>query len=200
MKIVADQLLTSSEVGQLLQVNPSSVKKWVDDGRLAAFRTPGGHRRIRAADLVQFLDVHRMPIPRDLESTARRRILIVDDDPSQLKAFTRAFKRYAERIETVTAANGIDALVLVGSFRPHFVLLDVLMPGIDGLEVCRRLKMNRETNSIGVVIVTGHVTPALKRKALEAGALRVLEKPIDVGSVVDLLVPSSGTGPIARAE
>jgi excisionase family DNA binding protein len=200
VKIVADQLLTSSEVGELLQVNPSSVKKWVDDGRLPAFRTPGGHRRIRAADLVQFLDVHRMPIPRDLEPTARRRILIVDDDAAQLKAFTRAFKRHADRLETVTAANGIDALVLVGSFRPHFVLLDVLMPGIDGLEVCRRLKMNRETSSIGVVIVTGHVTPALKRKALEAGALRVLEKPVDVESVVDLLVPSSGVAAIARAE
>jgi excisionase family DNA binding protein len=200
VKIVADQLLTSSEVGELLQVNPSSVKKWVDDGRLLAFRTPGGHRRIRAADLVQFLDVHRMPIPRDLEPTARRRLLIVDDDAAQLKAFTRAFKRYGDRVETVTATNGIDALVLVGSFRPHFVLLDVLMPGIDGLEVCRRLKVNRETAGIGVVVITGHVTPALKRKALEAGALRVFEKPIDVESVVDLLVPSSSAGPMARAE
>ena len=71
MKIVSDQLLTSSEVGDLLQVNPSSVKKWVDDGLLVAFRTPGGHRRIRAADLVSFLVRHEMPIPTDLQDAAQ---------------------------------------------------------------------------------------------------------------------------------
>jgi excisionase family DNA binding protein len=65
-KIHADRLLTSHEVGDLLQVNPSSVKKWVNEGRIAAFRTPGGHRRIRVADLVEFLNRHAMPIPRPL--------------------------------------------------------------------------------------------------------------------------------------
>ena len=60
----SERLLTSHEVGALLQVNPSSVKKWVNEGRIAAFRTPGGHRRIRVADLVDFLHRHAMPIPR----------------------------------------------------------------------------------------------------------------------------------------
>src|SRR5262249_26485952 len=119
----------------------------------------------------------------------RRRMLIVDDDVSQLKALGRAFKRYADRIEVVTTANGIDALVLVGSYRPHFVVLDVVMPGIDGLEVCRRLKKNKETHRISVVIMSGHVTPALRRKAVEAGALGCLDKPISAEAVMDLLAP-----------
>ncbi len=59
--IAPDQLLTSTQVGNLLQVNPSSVKKWVNDGHIIAFRTPGGHRRIRASDLVMFLDHHKRP-------------------------------------------------------------------------------------------------------------------------------------------
>jgi excisionase family DNA binding protein len=199
VKIGSEQFLTSSEVGDLLQVNASSVKKWVDDGLLVAFRTPGGHRRIRAADLVQFLDAHKMPIPRHLRDSARRRLLIVDDDLAQLKALARAFKREGERIEVVTTGNGIDALVLVGSFQPHFVLLDVYMPDVDGLEVCKRLKKNPKTQSINVIVVTGHINASIKRKALEAGALDCVAKPIDIDALVNLILSPDRAEP-ARAE
>jgi excisionase family DNA binding protein len=181
-------LLTSTEVGDLLQVNPSSVKKWIDAGLIVAFRTPGGHRRIRAGDLVDFLDAHKMPIPRHLRDSARRRLLVVDDDVTQLKAISRALKRYADRIEVVTASNGIDALVLVGSFRPHYVLLDNFMPDLDGVEVCRRLKKNPDTSGIRVIVVSGHLTNAVKRKALEAGALVCLDKPIEIDALAELVL------------
>ena len=199
MKIVSDQLLTSSEVGELLQVNPSSVKKWVDDGLLLAFRTPGGHRRIRAADLVTFLVRHDMPIPTDLQDAAKKRLLIVDDEVDQLKALSRSFKRFADRVEVTTTSNGIDALVLVGSFHPHAVLLDVYMPGIDGLEVCRRLKKSPATKDVAVYVVSGAFTSALEQKALEAGAVKCLPKPIDARLVLSLLYPSRGGEFEARA-
>lgn len=199
MKIVSDQLLTSSEVGELLQVNPSSVKKWVDDGLLLAFRTPGGHRRIRAADLVSFLVRHEMPIPVDLQDAAKKRLLIVDDEVDQLKALSRSFKRFADRVEVTTTSNGIDALVLVGSFHPHAVLLDVYMPGIDGLEVCRRLKKNPATKDVQVYVVSGAFTSALEQKALEAGAVKCLPKPIDARAVLSLMYPARGGELEARA-
>ena len=199
MKIVSDQLLTSSEVGELLQVNPSSVKKWVDDGLLLAFRTPGGHRRIRAADLVSFLVRHEMPIPVDLQDAAKKRLLIVDDETDQLKALSRSFKRFADRLEVTTTSNGIDALVLVGSFHPHAVLLDVYMPGIDGLEVCRRLKKNPATKDVQVYVVSGAFTSALEQKALEAGAVKCLPKPIDARQVLSLMYPARGGELEARA-
>jgi excisionase family DNA binding protein len=199
VKIVSDQLLTSSEVGELLQVNPSSVKKWVDDGLLLAFRTPGGHRRIRAADLVSFLVRHEMPIPIDLQDAAKKRLLIVDDETDQLKALARSFKRFADRVEVTTTSNGIDALVLVGSFHPHAVLLDVYMPGIDGLEVCRRLKKNPATKDVQVYVVSGAFTSALEQKALEAGAVKCLPKPIDAKQVLSLMYPARGGELEARA-
>jgi len=199
VKIVSDQLLTSSEVGELLQVNPSSVKKWVDDGLLLAFRTPGGHRRIRAADLVSFLVRHEMPIPIDLQDAAKKRLLIVDDETDQLKALSRSFKRFADRVEVTTTSNGIDALVLVGSFHPHAVLLDVYMPGIDGLEVCRRLKKNPATKDVQVYVVSGAFTSALEQKALEAGAVKCLPKPIDAKQVLSLMYPARGGELEARA-
>lgn len=192
VKLGSDNLLTSSEVGHLLQVNPSSVKKWVDDGLLVAFRTPGGHRRIRATDLVEFLVRHKMPIPTELSDAGRKRVLLVDDNAVQLSALSRSLKRHADRLEVVTVNNGIDALVLVGSFHPHFIVIDIFMPEIDGLEVCRRLKKRNETRDVQVVVVSGGLTPAIEKKALEAGAVRCLPKPIDVQSLLGcILAPTT---------
>jgi excisionase family DNA binding protein len=183
---VDSDLFTSSEVGELLQMNPSSIKRWIDEGRLTAFRTPGGHRRIRAADLIAFLEAHDIPIPSRLQAAVRRRVLIVDDEVNHLKSMQRVLKKWRQ-LEVVTCENGIDALVLVGSFRPHLILLDLFMPEIDGLDVCRRLKANPETRDIRVIVVTGHKTAQLVRKALEAGAACTIEKPIAVPELLDVL-------------
>jgi len=191
--ISPDQLLTSTQVGNLLQVNPSSVKKWVNDGHIVAFRTPGGHRRIRAADLVVFLDHHKIPVPRLLSNAARRRVIAVDDDTIQLKALGRAFKKYADKVDLTMVENGIDALVEIGASRPHALLIDVYMPGIDGIEVCRRLKSNPATKDIAVIITSGRMTSELEQSARAAGARRALRKPVDVTTVLEelgLSVPS----------
>lgn len=179
-KIDADRLLTSHEVGDLLQVNPSSVKKWVNDGRIAAFRTPGGHRRIRVADLVDFLTRHDMPIPRSLAEASRRRMLVVDDDAMSLRALARRLKPYLSRVQVELTQNGIDALVMVGSFKPHLIVLDVFMPELDGVEVCRRLKLKPETRDIGVIVTSAHLTKAIEDNAQAAGALTCVPKPIEL--------------------
>lgn len=181
----ADSLLTSHEAGLLLQVNPSSINNWVRAGRITAFRTPGGHLRIRAADLVQFLARYNMPIPRNLSGASKRRLLIVDDDQRHLNSLRRVFKPHAARVEVALVSNGIDALVQVGLFRPHAIILDVFMPDIDGLEVCRRLKASPETKHMQIIVSSGHLTPELEKKALKAGALRCINKPIKVETVLE---------------
>jgi excisionase family DNA binding protein len=186
-EVEPETLLTSHEVGDLIQVNPTSVNKWVADGLIPAFRTPGGHRRIRAVDLVTFLDAHKMPIPRDIEGIAKRRALIVDDDSKLLKAFERSLKKYAQRISVQTTTNGIDALVAVGAFKPHLIVLDVFMPEIDGLEVCRRLKANPETANITVLMTSAQLKADLEKKAKDVGATRYVQKPIDTSLILDLL-------------
>jgi len=188
------RLLTSSEVGALLQVNASSVKNWVDEGRLTAFRTPGGHRRVRASDLVRFLETHGMPIPRSLEGVSRRRLLVVDDDTGHLRAVARLFRKHEARIQLELASNAIDALVMVGSFKPHLVVLDVVMPGVDGLEVCRRLKAHPETRQVGVVIMSGQLTADVEKKARQAGARSCMRRPLDVDVILDELGVSNQPG------
>jgi excisionase family DNA binding protein len=194
--INTDSLLTSTQVGDLLQVNPSSVKKWVNDGHIVAFRTPGGHRRIRALDLVTFLDQHKIPVPRQLTNAGRRRIVAVDDDVTQLRALGRSFKRWADKLDVVLVDNGVDALVEVGATRPHGLLIDVYLPGIDGIEVCRRLKSNATTKDLTIIVTSGRLTTELEASAKAAGARRVLRKPVDVTAVVEEL--GLGTSPPSR--
>lgn len=184
-KLHAEGLLTSHEVGDLLQVNPSSVKKWVNEGRIAAHRTPGGHRRIRVSDLMQFLERQAMPIPRELSGCARRRLLIVDDDLVHLRALERRMKPFAGRVDVQVTDSGIEALVMVGDFKPQLVVLDVFMPELDGLEVCRRLKRRPATADIDVIVTSAHLTSAVEETALAAGATKVVPKPLDLQVLVN---------------
>lgn len=189
-EIDAERLLTSHEVGALLQVNPSSVNKWVKEGRITAFRTPGGHRRIRARDLVEFLDGHQMPVPARLQSASRRRVIVVDADATALKSLERALRPHSERVQLLAAASGIDALVQVGLFRPHLIVLDGSMDELDAIEVCRRIKATPETRAITVLLASANPTAALENKASQAGVTRVLKKPIDLALLfTDLGIP-----------
>ena len=183
-RIKSDTLLTSHQVSELLQVSPTSINNWIRDGRIAAFRTPGGHRRIKACDLVAFLVDQKIPIPEQLTDAAHKRLLLVEDDPHLLKAFGRFFKKYSEQLTVLLVENGIDALVQIGSFQPHLAVLDVMMPGIDGIEVCERLKASDDTKDIGIIFFSGQMTDELRERALRAGAQRCMSKPLDIDSIL----------------
>lgn len=105
------------------------------------------------------------------------RVLIVDDILANVRLLEA--KLAAEYFEVVTAMNGADALEAVNRTRPDIVLLDVMMPGIDGIEVCRRIKQNPATQHIPVVMVTALDQPEDRVRGLEAGADDFLTKPVN---------------------
>jgi len=98
-----DQLFTTHDISRLLQVDPSTVSKWIDKGILMAFRTPGGHRRVRSSDLRTFLIAHQMPVPEELGSGVIR-LLVVDDEKPVLE------KRTAGRPKTKYKPPSLDDL------------------------------------------------------------------------------------------
>ena len=186
-ELTNESLLSSYEASAFLQADPSSVNKWLKEKKLPAFRTPGGHHRIRVGDLVRFMQHQGMPLPVALGRAARRRLLVVDDDQQELNTIKRLFKPYANRLELRAVDRGIDALVQLGIFVPHVVLLDVVMPGLDGIEVCRRLRVMDETQNIKVIIMSAHLTEEIEEQAMKAGAIQCLHKPLDVARVLAAL-------------
>ncbi|GEN05367.1 hypothetical protein MFU01_04040 [Myxococcus fulvus] len=188
---MTDQLYTTHDISRLLQVDPSTVSKWIDRGILMAFRTPGGHRRVRSADLRTFLIAHQMPVPEELGSGTVR-LLVVDDERAVLDAVKRAFKPFSAQVELQTTTSGVEALLLVSEQKPHGMIIDLNMPDIDGLEVCRRIRARKQMEGVRLITMTPMHTADVVEQSKQAGALACLAKPLDVQQVLELFrVPIS---------
>lgn len=191
-----DTLLTSHEVGVLLQLNASTVVKWVNDGILPAYRTAGGHRRIRSADLLTFLKEQGMFIPKQLRGAGPRKVFMVDDDKAYLQSFARGMRNHKDKVDLTVIDNGIEALLRVGSERPDSLVLDINMPNLDGIEVLKRLKENETTKTIEVIVLSGSVNDELEKKLIALGARAVLKKPVAPAELADMV--TTDKNPFAR--
>ena len=173
-------VFTTFEAAKLCHVSPLSIINWVNADRLPAFRTPGGHRRIRREDLVRFMRDTGMPVPEELrEGSGRPRVLVVDDEASIRDVLSENLTGRSPSYEVMTAADGFEAGRLVATFRPDVVLLDLRMPGVDGFQVCKTIKADPETSSTVVIAMTAYYTPETEARILECGALRCVVKPIE---------------------
>lgn len=169
------ELLSAGEVAAHCRVSYEAVKHWVQTGKLKAFTTPGGHRRVRVEDFQEFLHKYRIPQLEE-HAPAKRRVLIVDDDPAIVQLLTRFFGKMGD-YELATAEDGFDAGLQLAAFRPELVVLDLVMPHLDGFVVCRKIKSSPRTKDIRVLVITGEATEKNIQKALECGADGWLAKP-----------------------
>ena len=171
--------LTLGQAAKYLGVAQSTIRKWSDVGRLPAFYTPGGHRRYRRADLDEFLD--RSAQPGRAES--RPSILIVDDD-ERLREFVRVnleMEGYLVR-EAGSADEGLTALE---EEPPDLILLDVMMPQVDGWEMLRRMQERHGVGTIPVVMFSGKVDDQTLAEAESRGAQAFIGKPFNPQELVE---------------
>jgi excisionase family DNA binding protein len=173
-------VFTTFEAAKLCHVSPLSIINWVNAGRLPAFRTPGGHRRIRREDLVRFMKENGIPVPDSLrEGSGRPKVLVVDDDSGIREVVAEHMSSRPEPYEVMTAADGFEAGRLVATFRPDVVLLDLRMPGMDGFQVSRAIKADPNSAGTIVIAMTGYFTPETEARILECGAVRCFAKPVE---------------------
>lgn len=177
-------LLTPQQVAELLMVSPVTVRQWAQKGDLKALVTPGGHRRFRLCDVETFGHQRGMSIRFGQEV---RRVLIVDDDPQLNGYLVELLGSLAEPVETEVATDGFDAGRKVLMFRPEVVLLDLMMPGLDGFEVCRRLKEDPSTSAVRIIAMTGYPSPGNIERIRAAGAEACLAKPISIQVLLDAI-------------
>lgn len=176
---------TPTEVAQLFMVSPVTVRQWAQKGLLRAALTAGGHRRFLRQELVRF--AHERGLTLNWPTHGKTRLLIVDDD-ALLAAFLYEFLDGRPGIEAVeVAANGFEAGRKIHSFRPNLVLLDLMMPGVDGFAVCHNLKKDPSTHAIRVLAMTGYPSADNLERILGAGAEVCLQKPINTDQLLELL-------------
>src|SRR5436309_7231009 len=158
--------LTTGEVARRCQVSVGTVKNWIEAGQLEAFRTPGGHFRIKSSALRQFQSAFGFPADPD----DRPRILVVDDQREFVDLAIDSLKVLLPDARLEGAGGGYEALLRIGSLQPHVLLLDLRMPGLDGFEVCRRVKEAPASKGTRIVAMTGFVDDQAEQLALTCGA------------------------------
>ena len=169
-------ILTIPEAARHCAVDRVTMWRWVKSGLLRASVTPGGHHRIVKDDMESFL-MEKGMYPLSTKSFPGNRVLIVDDDPMIRKTLgeTLAFYKY----KTETAGDGFEAGVKVVQFKPDLLILDLIMPRMDGFETCRYLKKDPTTSGIKILVLTGFDTGKHREQIMAAGADDFLAKPVE---------------------
>lgn len=174
---MAKAFYTTAEIARMFNVYTTTVADWIDAGRLVAYRTAGGHRRVRPLELRGFLRNMNMPVPSELEPDLPS-ILIIDDDPDFSKLLKRRLA--ARKLQVETAESGFEGVYKIGRLRPDVVVLDIFMPGMDGIEVCEEIRSTEDLKETRVIAVSGSDDRKLREKVLAAGADTFMTKTPDL--------------------
>jgi excisionase family DNA binding protein len=180
---MTDRLLTTSEVAAYCQVTNDGVVKWIKAKKLRAYSTPGGHYRIRKSDFREFLERYGMPVDPEFFSEERKKILVVDDHQEMLEAITRALGGDGSAFSILSARDGYEAGLKIGTFKPDLIILDVAASSLDGVDVCQRIKLDPGTEGIKVLAITGQPEQGSMEKAYKVGADLCLVKPLQMESL-----------------
>lgn len=176
-ELASKQVFTTGEAAELCKVSQQTIIRCFDRGRLTGFRVPGSRfRRIPRAELLRFM--RENGIPSDLLGAGDVRVLVVDDDPAIVRLLEELLER-EERFEVRTASTGYDAGMMTREFRPNVILLDYMLPDVNGNVVCERLRADPELADTRIIIVSGVVRQDEIDALLAAGADDFLAKPFE---------------------
>jgi len=175
--------LTLGQAAKYVGVAQSTMRKWSDLGRVSAFYTPGGHRRYRRADLDQFLDRSGPGSNVAPASTTGPLVLIVDDD-DRVREYVRV-NLEAEGYVVREAASAAEGLAALGEQSPDLILLDVMMPQVDGWEMLQQIHEHTGVGAIPVVMFSGKADERSAAEAESRGAQGFIGKPFDPRSLIE---------------
>lgn len=168
------------EAARLCGVDRRTMLRWVRAGRLPSVTTPGGHHRILCKDLVVFMNNQGIPVPKELSSAQEEPVILVIDDQALVReAIVSILAHLVPEARVVEASSGFDAGILVARELPQLVILDIVMPGMDGIEVLRRLRSDEDecVANTNVIVLSGQLTDGRREALQELGVLAMLDKP-----------------------
>jgi two-component system, OmpR family, response regulator len=183
MGISLKTVFTTGEAAKICKVSQQTIIRCFDNGSLKGFRVPGSKfRRIPRDQLVAFMRDNN--IPTDALESGKRKLLVVDDDQELVDLMVDAFERTV-LFDIRTANNGFDAGMLVKEFRPDLVVLDIMLPDINGREVCQRVRNDNTLESTKIICISGMVEADKVADLRAAGANDFMQKPFDLDKLVE---------------
>jgi excisionase family DNA binding protein len=185
------KVFTTGEAAEICKVSQQTIIRCFDSGRLQGFRVPGSRfRRIPRDELLRFMKENDIPTDA-LDQRGKQRVLVVDDDPQILELFVDALSRDG-RFEVRTATNGYDAGMLTEAFRPDAIILDYMLPDVNGNIVCERIRENEAFVSTRIIFVSGVVNPEEIEKLKRSGADDFIKKPFNIEKLIARLAELVG--------
>jgi excisionase family DNA binding protein len=176
-------VFTTGEAAKICKVSQQTIIRCFDNGTLKGFRVPGSRfRRIPRNELYAFMRDNG--IPTDALESGKRKLLIVDDDQELVELMSDTFARDG-RFEIKTANNGFDAGMLVKEFRPDLVVLDIMLPDINGKEVCQRVRADSTMEDVRILCISGMIEDDKIQDLRLAGADDFMHKPFDAEQLID---------------
>ncbi len=172
-----EDIFTVFQASKHCNVSPKTIINWIEAGHINAYKTVGGHRRVKKPDLEDFMRKQGIPIPQEEVPCERKRILIVDDDAIIVETIVQALEEEEYDYELISASDGFEAGLQVNHFKPHLLVLDIMMPDIKGYEVCRKIKTNDETRDTKIIVLSAYLDDEKFKKMREYGADLCFSKP-----------------------
>lgn len=176
-------LYTTGEAAEICKVSQQTIIRCFDAGRLEGFRVPGSKfRRIPHQSLVKFMKDNKIPL--DKVNSGKVKILVVDDDSEIVELITDVLDRDG-RFETKTASSGYEAGIATQRHRPELILLDYMLPDVNGNVVCQTIKSNPEFENIKIIIISGVVKQDEIEQLLKSGAEDFIKKPFNLTELTE---------------
>lgn len=172
-----DDVYTTREAASRLGVSLRTVQLWVESGALPAWKTAGGHRRI-AREAVEALAQERRDALTAPAAKPPFTILIVEDEDSLRQLYDLKLGSWGLPMEILLAANGYEALLLIGQRQPDLLIADLSMPAMDGFRMIRTLRSTTEYQGLDIVVVTALDETEIADRGGLPTDVRVFRKPI----------------------
>lgn len=176
-------VFTTGEAAKICKVSQQTIIRCFDNGQLKGFRVPGSRfRRIPRDSLYRFMRDNG--IPTDALESGKRKVLLVDDDVDLVEMLTKVLEEDG-RFEVRVANNGFDAGMMVKEYRPDLIILDVMLPDINGKEVCQRVRMDHTLEDVRIICISGMIEDDKIAELREAGANDFLHKPFEIEELIN---------------
>ena len=176
-------VFTTGEAAKICKVSQQTIIRCFDNGQLKGFRVPGSRfRRIPREALYRFMRDNG--IPTDALESGKRKVLLVDDDTELVDLMTKVLEEDG-RFEVRVAGNGFDAGMMVKEYRPDIIILDVMLPDINGKEVCHRVRADSSLEDVRILCISGLIEEDKVHELRLSGADDFMPKPFELDALIE---------------